>query len=58
MLLPTALKKCWIYQVLRFTNNLNFLIGNFTGVVIMNFIPGWESEFVNQAGLETNLSEK
>ena len=34
-----------------------FLIRNFTGVLIMNFIPDWESEIVNQSGLQTNLSE-
>ena len=34
-----------------------FLIRNFTGVLIVNFIPDWESETVNQSGLQTNLSE-
>ena len=34
------------------------LIGNFTGVAIVNFIPDWESETVNnQSGLLTNSSE-
>ena len=29
----------------------------FTEVPIMNFIPDWESETVNQSGLQTNSSE-
>ena len=36
---------------------INFLIGNFTGGPIINFIPDWESEIVNQSGLKTHLSE-
>ena len=38
-------------------NKKKFLIGNFTGVPIVNFIPDWESETVNQSDLQTNLSE-
>ena len=37
--------------------NKKFLIGNFTGVLIMNFVPDWESEIVNQFHLQTSLSE-
>ena len=36
---------------------IKFLIGNFTGGPIINFIPDWESEIVNQSGLKTHLSE-
>ena len=36
---------------------VNFLLGNFTGEPIMNLIPDWESEIVNQSGLQTNSSE-
>ena len=53
MLLPTTLRKSWIYQMLPFTfsrtfirSGKKFLVGNFTGVLIMNFIPDWESEIV------------
>ena len=34
-----------------------FLIGNFTGVPIMNFIWDWESQIVNQSGLQIDSSE-
>ena len=51
MLLPTALTKSWIYYILPFTvsrtfllSGKRFLIENFTGVLIMNFTPDWESE--------------
>ena len=52
MLLPNPFKKSAIYQVLPFsisTGHLidRFLIRNLTGVSIMCFIPGWESEIVN-----------
>ena len=52
MLLPNAFEKSAIYQVLPIiisTGHLidRFLIGNFTGVSIMSFIPDWESETVN-----------
>ena len=30
--------------------------GNFTGVPIRNFIPGWEPDIVNQPGQQTHLS--
>ena len=36
---------------------INFLIENFTGLSIMNFIANYESEIVNQLGLQRNLSE-
>ena len=32
--------------------NNQFLMGNFTGVPIMNFIPDWESDIVNKPGLK------
>ena len=65
MLLPISLRKPWMYQVWpiivsRDTSaiwNKKFLIGNFTGVLIMNFVPDWESEIVNQFHLQTSLSE-
>lgn len=39
MLLPTALRKSWICQVLRFIVSWDTsLISNFTGATIMNFI--------------------
>ena len=66
MMLPTALSKSWIYQMLPFIVSQDIslignkvpLIGNFTGVAIVNFIPDWESETVNnQSGLQTNSSE-
>ena len=51
MLLPTALTKSWIYYMLSFAvswtflvSGKRFLIENFTGVLIMNFTPDWESE--------------
>lgn len=31
----------------NFTNNFSFLNGDFTGVLLMNFIPVWEAEIVN-----------
>lgn len=54
MLLPNFLRKSWIYQVLPFIvirdtlpiGNI-FLVENFTGVPIMNFIIDWEPETVN-----------
>ena len=39
------------------TSLIKFLIGNFNGVPIMNFIQDWESEIVNQFGLQTKPSE-
>ena len=65
MLLPTALIKLWIHQVLSFIvnqeisliRNIKFLIGNFTGVPILNSIPGWQSEIVNQSGMQANPSK-
>ena len=33
------------------------MIGNFSGAPIMNFIPDWESEIVNQSGVQTSLSQ-
>ena len=36
---------------------VNFLLGNFTGEPIMNLILDWESEIVNQSGLQTDSSE-
>ena len=38
-------------------SGIKFLIRNFTEVRIMNFIPHWESEIVNQSGLPKYLSE-
>ena len=38
-------------------SGIKFLIGNFTGVQIVNFILDWEYEIVNQSGLQT-ISEK
>ena len=32
--------------------------GNFIGVLIMNFFPDWESEIVNQSGLQKNFVRK
>ena len=62
MLLPTALRKSWKYQVLPFLSVGLFhlsriLIGNFAGVLILNFVPDWESEILNQSSLPTNSSE-
>ena len=58
MLLPTVLRKSWIYQMLPFIVSWGLSpIWNkvpdreFTEVPIMNFIPVWESEIVNQVGL-------
>ena len=58
MLLPTVLRKSWIYQMLPFIVSWSLSpIWNkvpdreFTGVPIMNFIPVWESKIVNQFGL-------
>ena len=63
MLLPTALRKSWIYQLLSLLSvatlrpsEIKFLIGIFTGVPIINFILDWESEIANQSGLQTNSS--
>ena len=51
MLLPTVLRKSWIYQVLPFIVSQDTSPiqtkdpdGNFIGVLIMNFFPDWESE--------------
>ena len=59
MLLRTALRESWIYQVLLFIVSRDtlpignsFLIENFTGALIMNFIPNKESSIVNQSGLQ------
>ena len=64
MLLPTALRKWWIYQVMPLIVIWNSSpIGNkvsdreFTGVLIMNFVLNRESEIVNQSGLKTHSSE-
>ena len=64
MLLPTAFRKSWIYQVLLFivsrdTSPNKIKIGNqkFYFYIILSFIPDWESETVNQSELQTNLSE-
>ena len=59
-LLPSALRKLWIYQVLPLAvsreilhqSRIWCLIWNFTGVPIMNFIPDWESVTVNQSCLQ------
>ena len=45
-------------QVGRFRPpGIKFLIGNFTAVPIVYFIPDWESEMVNQFDLQTILSK-
>ena len=49
---------CFLLSVGRLRRSgIKFLIGNFTGVPIVNFIPDWESETVNQSGLQTILSK-
>lgn len=61
----TARRKSWIYQVLSFVvsrdtshrTGIMLLVGNFTGVMVMNFIPDWESVIGNQSGQQINLSE-
>ena len=64
MLLPATLRSSWIYQVLHFI--VSWDISTIRGKVpdrkfpeqpIMNVIPDWESEIVNQCGLQTNMSE-
>ena len=64
MVLPNALRKSWMYQMLLFIvsrdisqSEIKFVIGNFTGVSIMNFISDWESEIVHQSVRQTNSSE-
>ena len=51
-------KRCLLlsFETLRWSG-IKFLIGNFTGVPIMDFILNWESEIVNQSGLQANSSE-
>ena len=64
MLLPTALTKLWIYQVLPFIvsretlhrSRIKGLVWNYTGVPIMNFIPDLQSKIV-KSSLQINLSE-
>ena len=34
------------------------MIGNFTGVPIMNIIPDWESEVVDHPGLKKNKKKE
>ena len=61
----TVRRILWIYQVLSFVvsrdtshrSEIMLLVGNFTGVMVMNFIPDWESVIVNQSGQQINLSE-
>ena len=61
----TVRRILWIYQVLSFAvsrdtshrSEIMLLVGNFTGVMVMNFIPDWESVIVNQSGQQINLSE-
>ena len=64
MLMLTALRKSWIYQMLPFIVNRDTLPiennvpdGDVTGVLKMNFISDEESEIVNQSSLLTNSSE-
>ena len=38
-------------------SEIKFLIGIFTGALIMNFIPDWESEIVSKSNLWTYSSE-
>ena len=64
MWLPTVLRNrkytnwCLLLSVRRLRQpGNNFLIGNFTGVPIVNFIPDWESEILNQSGLQRDSSE-
>ena len=50
-------KYCFLLSVGTFhQSEIKFLIGKFTWVSIMNFIPDWESDFVHQSGLQTNSS--
>ena len=64
MLLPTALRKLWIYQMLPFivSRDISPIMNNvpdqdFFWSVIMNFIPDWESKIVHPSGLQTNSSQ-
>ena len=55
MLSSAASRKSWICQVLPLlsvgtlqVSEKKFLIRNFTEVLVMNFIPDWESEIISQ----------
>ena len=56
LLLTIALKKSWIYQVrpLISSSPTKNKVPNreFTGVPIMNFMPDWKFENLNQCGLQ------
>ena len=42
----------------HFINRIKFLIKSITGVLAMNFLMDWESETVNQTGLQTKEDEE
>ena len=62
LLLTIALKKSWIYQVRPLISSTPLISSSptknkvpnreFTGVPIMNFMPDWEFENLNQCGLQ------
>lgn len=52
-LLPTASGKWETYQIWLFSR----IVIRDTGVSILNFIPDWESEVLNQVSLQTNLQK-
>ena len=57
-LLLTGSKKLWIYQLWFFIISLRYFVGhdsnswsgNFAVVLITNFFPDWETEFLKQLG--------
>ena len=63
-LLTTGLKKSWMYQVWHLLSvaalhrsRIKFIISDFNGVSIINFVPDWVSEIVNLPDLQTNSSK-
>ena len=63
MLLPTSLTKLWIYQVPLLSvgtlhrSGIKFLIGDFTGAPITNFVPVWEFQILNQSNIQRISSQ-
>ena len=53
--IPTAALYCQLRTL--HGSRTKFLIRNFTEVLIRNFIPDWESKFVNQPDPLANFSE-
>ena len=60
MLLRSALRKSWIYQVLPFiVSQGSSLVGSkmLGREFYWSFVQGWESKIVNQPGLQTDPPE-